>query len=419
MKTERGSPERYALHAGNDLPAWIVGGRIPSLDGVRAIAILLVIYAHANIPCHNDRILSAIRGRSGFLGVQVFFVLSGFLITTLMLREVARTGQLSRSGFYLRRALRILPAYLTYLAVVAVVPWGEETGLTRADWLTALTYTVNFHPAPIPFQISHVWSLSVEEHFYLLWPLVMAACSCAGSLRAVIGCIIACLSFRCLLWVFLPDAAALDLWTCSRMDDIAFGCLLALLTRSRVWRHRLDQIAASLWVVSLVLGALAISQVFGSRTVGARLIAPSEFAMVAALSNTVNALCISLLLWRVMTRPTWLIGWVLNCWLLTGIGAISYSLYLWHVLFCEPEPGFLNAFPQNIVLMFAVALLSYHLVEKRFLALKDRLSSGPAPRRQPPIAGDACDELMPPFSEFHESGPLETAVIPEPVPLPR
>ena len=363
--------------ARSDAPPWLLGGRIPSLDGVRAIAILLVLYSHADIPGHSAYPLAAIKGRCGFLGVQVFFVLSGFLITALILREMARTGRVSRSGFYLRRALRILPAYVTYLAFVAILPRMGDAYMSTGDWLTALTYTVNFHALPIPVPISHVWSLSVEEHFYLVWPLVMAASTLANARWTALGCIVTCLSIRCLGLLFSPGAApGLDLWTFSRMDDIAFGCLLALVAHDPVWRKRLDWIADRMPALGIAVAALATSQVFGTRMVGSRLFPAAGFAVAAGLSNTVNAFCITLLLWAVMTRSTEWPGRILNCRLMSGIGAISYSLYLWHVLFCDPEPGFVNAFPQNIILMFAAALLSYHLVEKRFLALKDRLSDG-------------------------------------------
>jgi peptidoglycan/LPS O-acetylase OafA/YrhL len=357
-------------------PAWMRGGRIPSLDGVRALAILLVLYAHANIPCHGQRIVSAIKGRSGFLGVQLFFVLSGFLITTLLLREISRTGGISRSGFYLRRALRILPVYLLYLTVVAVLPWSENTCLNGIDWLTALTYTVNFHPAPIPLAISHVWSLSVEEHFYLLWPLIMAGCTVTGSRRAVVGCILSCLGVRCAgLLLFPASSGVLDLWTFVRMDDIAFGCLLALLAGVPLWRRRLDWIAASLPALALIVAVLILSQVLGTRLVGLRLFSPVWFAFVCGLSNTVNACGIALLLWTVMAHSQGLLGRFFNSWPVSGIGTISYSLYLWHVLFCDPQRGALSDFPWNIVCIFTAAFLSYHLIEKRFLRLKDRLSA--------------------------------------------
>jgi peptidoglycan/LPS O-acetylase OafA/YrhL len=312
--------------------------------------------------------------------VQLFFVLSGFLITALMLREHDRTGRISRSGFYLRRALRILPAYAVYLAVVAILPPMADANLTGTDWFSALTYTVNFHSIPIPVAISHVWSLSVEEHFYLIWPLVLAAGSLAGGRWAALGCMAACLGFRCIGFLIFPDAGPyLDLWTFSRMDDIAFGCMLALLAHVPEWRQRLDGVAYRLPILVLVAAALALSQVLGTHLVGSKLVPPAVFAVAAGLSNTVNALCITLLLWAVMRRPAGLVGQALNSRLLSGIGAISYSLYLWHVLFCDPEPGVVNAFPQNLILMFTAALLSYHLVEKRFLALKDRLGSGVQP----------------------------------------
>jgi peptidoglycan/LPS O-acetylase OafA/YrhL len=352
------------------------GGRIPSLDGVRAIAILLVLYSHASIPGHTQRIVSAIKGRSGFLGVQLFFVLSGFLITTLLLREIARTGRVSRSGFYTRRALRILPVYLVYLAVVAVLPWSENTCLNGFDWLTAFTYTVNFHPAPIPLAISHVWSLSVEEHFYLVWPLIMAGCTLAGSRRAVLLCIVGCLGVRCVGLLVDPNAGnVLDLWTFSRMDDVAFGCLLALLAVGPRWRQRLDRLTASRAALATLVATLMLSQVLGTRLVGLRLFAPAQFAFISGLSNTINACAIALLLWMVMTRSQGIVGRILNCWPLSGIGTISYSLYLWHVLFCDPQRGVLSTFPLNIICMFLAALLSYHLIEKRFLALKDRLGA--------------------------------------------
>jgi peptidoglycan/LPS O-acetylase OafA/YrhL len=358
-------------------PACLLGGRIPSLDGVRAIAILLVLYSHCSIPGHSRYLLAAVKGRCGFLGVQVFFVLSGFLITALLLREIARTGRVSRSGFYLRRALRILPAYLTYLAVVAILPRAEDDRLNGSDWLTALTYTVNFHSMPIPWLISHVWSLSVEEHFYLAWPLVMAAGTLASARWAALGCIVCCLAFRCSGLLLVPDAGpALDLWTFCRMDDIAFGCLLALLAHAPQWRQQLDLIAFNRSALVLAVAGLTLSQVLGTRLVGTRIFSRAAFTVAAALSNTVNASCITLLLWAAMARPASVVGYVLNCRLLSGIGAISYSLYLWHVLFCDPEPCIINAFPQNLLLTFAVALLSYHLVEKRFLALKDRLGNG-------------------------------------------
>jgi peptidoglycan/LPS O-acetylase OafA/YrhL len=225
----------------------------------------------------------------------------------------------------------------------------------------------------------------VEEHFYLLWPLIMAGCTLAGSRRAVFGCIAFGVGFRCVGLLLFPSAGGvLDIWTFSRMDDIAFGCLLAMLAGDPLWRPRLDRIAASLPWLAVLVAALMASQVLGTRLVGLRLFSPVGFAFVGSVANTMNACGIALLLWSAMTRSEGIVRRILNSQPLSGIGTISYSLYLWHVLFCDPQYGVLSTFPVNIVCMFVVAILSYHLIEKRFLALKDRLGVAQAVGGCPP-----------------------------------
>ena len=191
-------------------PAWLAGGRIPSLDGLHALAILLVIFAHSNFPGDHLLPLRMLRGRSGFLGVQIFFVLSGFLITTLMLREVRRTGRLHLGHFYLRRALRIVPVYVSYLALVGVLQFFRADHLSGFHWLARATYTVNFLPGSMPGPISHFWSLCVEEHFYLLWPLLMAALPLSSCRRAVPVCLAAVFGLRWFLLAAWPGARSIS-----------------------------------------------------------------------------------------------------------------------------------------------------------------------------------------------------------------
>ena len=382
MSTHAAARDARPSYATPDAPpAWLGGGRIPSLDGVRAVAILLVLYAHAHFPGNDWAPLRTLRGRCGFLGVQTFFVLSGFLITTLMLREVRRTGGLSLRGFYLRRVLRIVPAYLAFLAVVAALPLAGAGSLGGRAWLALATYTVNFLPAPLPWQVSHVWSLSVEEHFYLLWPLLVAALPPAGSRRAVAGCLVAALGLRWLLRLAWPGCPV-DLWTFTRIDDIAVGCGLAFLARDASWRARLDRITGRRAVLATLLGLFLVSQVCFSNVVGGRLFGPRTLAVVLGLANDVNSFTIALLLWAVLTRPGGAAGRVLNRPLMSGVGVLSYSLYLWHPLFCEAGPAWLTGFPQNLVFIFATAGLSYGLVERPFLRWKLRLAApaaAPAP----------------------------------------
>ena len=161
-------------------------GRLDALDGVRALAVLLVVAFHVGIPGMDG----------GFLGVDVFFVLSGYLITTLLLRDVRRYGQVRLTTFWTRRVRRLMPAFL--LLVLAVTAWAaivaptyQREGL-RGDTVASLLYVANWHfigqasyfaddGTESPLQ--HVWSLAVEEQFYVVWPLVIAAIAGAVAAR--------------------------------------------------------------------------------------------------------------------------------------------------------------------------------------------------------------------------------------------
>lgn len=157
-------------------PDWVEKGRIPCLDGLRAISILLVLGFHASgtegFPS-SEWLRSLLR--HGGVGVDVFFVISGFLITLLLFREQDRTGRISLCKFYIRRSLRILPAMFAYLAFVALLQAMGIASLSTIDWVVALTYTANFHGtfSHSAQPIEHLWSLSVEEHFYLIWPPIL------------------------------------------------------------------------------------------------------------------------------------------------------------------------------------------------------------------------------------------------------
>jgi peptidoglycan/LPS O-acetylase OafA/YrhL len=142
-----------------------IGGRIPSLDGLRAISIGMVIFAHLS----GTRFFpSFVAGRRdlGNIGVRVFFVISGFLITTLLLQELAAKGRISLPLFYLRRSLRIFPCAYTYISIAALLTWAGFLRLRTTDLVHAATYTVNYEVVR-PWHTIHLWSLSVEEQFYL------------------------------------------------------------------------------------------------------------------------------------------------------------------------------------------------------------------------------------------------------------
>ncbi|MEK6259046.1 MAG: acyltransferase [Planctomycetota bacterium] len=340
-----------------DSPDWIGRGRIPSLDGLRAIAVVLVVLAHA----HQSKGFPDVQalhliGSVGAIGVEVFFVLSGFLITTLMLRELDRTGGLSLRAFYWRRVLRIAPAYVTLMLAVAVLQWAGAAELRPRDWLAAATFTMNFLPHPA-WELGHAWSLSIEEHFYFLWPLAVAVTPKRWHVAQLVACIAVCGAGRWVVLLFFPEWSAMsELWTFTRLDTIAIGCLLALVAQQKTWRDRLDGVAAWWVAVLLVLVAsLAVSTVSAKWSVG--------------VAYTLNAVCIALLVWAAARRgPQWLNGRVISA---VGIG--SYSLYLWQQLFLNHHrESWVTAFPQNAVFAALAALGSYWIVEVPFLRLKDR-----------------------------------------------
>ncbi|KST58010.1 acyltransferase [Methylobacterium sp. GXS13] len=230
---------------------------LPQLDGVRALAILIVFAAH----CGYSHVVP------GGFGVTVFFFLSGYLITTLLRIERGRTGTVSLSAFYLRRSLRILPPlYLTLAAAGALYAAGllDWMRVEPAAVLGQVLFLTNYPGLfgteavlPVP-----LWSLAIEEHFYLVFPLAYllwlgrlqprrAALACLGICAAV-------LAIRCVNVWRLPDYSLNYSWTHTRIDAILFGCCLGLwnnpvIPADRAWRPRPWHVAASLGVILLTL----------------------------------------------------------------------------------------------------------------------------------------------------------------------
>jgi peptidoglycan/LPS O-acetylase OafA/YrhL len=350
-------------------------GRLPSLDGLRAIAVVLVLLAHAHqtggFP--SSRLLSSL-GRIGPIGVEVFFVISGFLITTLMLREKTASGAVHISGFYWRRVIRILPAYFSLLGVVAALQWLGYATLQTQDWVGALTYTVNFlrHPA---WEIGHAWSLSIEEHFYLIWPLLMALPVAGLGWRICLGCLVVCPLLRWAVLLLWPEYTQMaELWTFTRLDSIATGALLSFIAWNEVTVGWLDRIVNSRLAAVTAFGMLCLSLAASGYS--------AKFAVGIAYS--VNALCIAMLLWLAVRNPGSTVGRMLNWRPLTFVGVISYSLYLWQQIFLQHgREGWAFRFPQNLIFAVAAAVTSYYVIERPFLLLKDAAKSDHEPTPEP------------------------------------
>ena len=209
--------------------------RIPTLDGLRAVSIVLVLLNHLVGTLYYPAILSPL-GEFGNFGVRVFFVISGYLITSLLIKEHERTGSISLKNFYLRRVFRIFPAAYTYLLVLAVLN-AKYHILHRHDLLFAATYLTNFRLSRA-WYVGHLWSLAVEEQFYMLWPMVLVVWGIRRGSRIALATILLSPFARVAAWYALPmmrERIGEMFFTIA--DPIAFGCLLAI-QRRWLWQQR-------------------------------------------------------------------------------------------------------------------------------------------------------------------------------------
>ena len=212
---------------------WVESGRVPSLDGLRAVAIGLVLISHA-VPRSQGSNWDRWIGQLGGVGVDVFFVISGFLITLLLLRELDRTGGVDLNAFYWRRALRILPAYWIFLTCMGALVVSGYERVPASDFAAAFGYVMNFTPVHGGRRLlEHSWSLSVEEHFYLVWPWIFAMAGRRISVRILMGAMAISAAFRHTMRMNgINEHYDVSWWTPARMDVIAGGCLLAYLVTS-------------------------------------------------------------------------------------------------------------------------------------------------------------------------------------------
>ena len=331
---------------------------IPALEGLRALSIGLVILGHA-IGFRRSFVFRYFFVHAE-LGVRIFFIISGFLITTLLLSEKATFGNISLKLFYIRRALRILPAFCVFVATVFILSCVRILDIPSRVWLFVLTYTVNFGTSV--WVLGHLWSLSVEEQFYLLWPVAVRfassrKCSEIAALAIFSGIFIRALFVITGIQLINPGLRYAFPFVCG---PIAMGCLLAIGT-SRVY-YMLNDIR---WLSRSGTVIFVILLVFFLDTLD--LGAANRF--VAVINNVFLTFCIA----RFVFIPDRVTRTFLNNTVMKFIGRLSYSLYLWQQLFFEPHSTApIRQFPLNLCATFVAASLSYFLIETRFLCLRKR-----------------------------------------------
>ena len=357
-------------------------GYRPALDGLRGLSLIAVLALHA-----TERLPHGVRG--GWIGVDVFFVLSGFLITTLLLEEWHAAGRLRLGRFYLRRAFRLLPASLALLAACWIYAQlcmsADDAAATRRAVFSSLGYYANIrvmHDIE-PIFLAHTWSLAVEEQFYFFWPALLAAMlkvklPVRWLATAVVLGILASALWRIALWRIYGSFPQAYLRLDTRADSLLTGCLLSVLLAgrqlppSRTWQRAI--------AASAVLSIVFLGWICCTLPNGAAFLHYGGFTLAAAATGIV-------LLALLQGRPRFLMR-IFESRPLTMLGRISYGLYLWHYpIFRVIVPRYLlpaSASPALEITLdcgvsLAVATCSFLLIEQPFLRLKRRWETRPSP----------------------------------------
>jgi len=372
---------------------------IPGLDGLRALAILLVFATHSGL------------AEIGWVGVQLFFVLSGFLITGILLdmKDALPPGEYF-TRFYGRRFLRIFPLYYFYLALMAVVAYRLMLADFRPNYMRiffdqvgyAVLYIYDFFYRVPWFQpsqfLDHFWSLSVEEQFYIIWPLLILLFPQNHLKRLFIAFIISGTAFRALLyllyvsgsnlWVFRePFGLVIYSWPLSHLDAFALGAYISRYPLPRA-RQQLLVLALLIPLIGFTATYLATGSIGAVSALGYAL--PSEVKFQFIWGQTLLNYFFALLIYCVV-RENLLVRFLEMPWL-RYLGRISYGMYVYHFpllwftqrFFEEQLPGEMTAWIRAAVSLSAtilIATFSYYLLERPVLNLKDRFFDWSKARR--------------------------------------
>jgi peptidoglycan/LPS O-acetylase OafA/YrhL len=363
--------------------------RIPSLDGLRAASVMLVFASHAGFA----------RETVGGLGVDVFFFLSGYLITTLLRVEEDSTGSVSIRRFFMRRALRVLPPLYTValVAIVVTLVFYPSYPLYRRTLASQMLFYFNYYSLyssqPGVPGLGVVWSLAVEEHFYVLFPLLYVAMQTVALPRRIQSWILWSLCAAILAWrVFLvfhlhADANRIYPTTDTRLDSILFGCALAICCNPHFDNSsRTDPaVPPGRWKYLLLpTAAVAILWCVTNNN--------PTFQITASFS--IQGLALSILFVAAVRFYDWIPFRVLNWRPITFIGDLSYSLYLVHEVFLRaakhvwPNAHVWQRALVALLASFIASLLIYVVIEKPCGSLRRRLNSPVAPKtRAVPMTG--------------------------------
>jgi peptidoglycan/LPS O-acetylase OafA/YrhL len=339
---------------------------VPELDGVRALSVIGVIGSHMAIN-------SGWHWLSGGLGVYVFFVLSGYLITTLALREERAIGHLSYKAFYVRRTLRIFPLYyvavLVYCGLLFGTNWGHETRQTFADalpyyltYMQEIPYTFHTIVGGRPSPFGHSWSLGIEEKYYLVWPVLAFGLWAGRPLTRLRGTVVLLVLFAATQSIGRLSPA-IDAWRPELIlypySHILWGCLLAILLDDPKWFARLR------WLGSPVGMVLCLAAFFAAQ------VAYEPFSKTFRELMILHGLATTALLGSILTSDG-PVQWVLRARPLVFLGKISYGMYLFHGLGTSAAQRLMRGHPELAWVTYALAILATAAVAYGLAVLVER-----------------------------------------------
>lgn len=364
--------------------ASVISNYIPALDGLRAIAVLLVVLGHyagtLKIPTtilENHLVYRFLA--SAAIGVDLFFVISGFLITSLLLEVRARDG--SMKSFWMRRILRIAPLFIFYLVFLVVLPHIADveflklSSFSAIEWIGIFAYLANivflFH-GKVSQEYVILWSLSIEEQFYLTWPFLIKTLEFKDLRRFIVLAISLAFAFRFGSYLYSPKVDAHYFLLFCRMDGLLFGALIAFFRTygefeiARRWIARWGWLFAVLMLLYLLQEKPYYQEIKGAFYIG-------YFYFVVALSWAIIVL-------HAIEAPVWTERILANR-VARYIGKISYGLYIWHPIvgkvtdyhldgFGFEEEAYATRMTIMLSLSFVAATLSFYTIETGFLKLK-------------------------------------------------
>jgi len=346
----------------------LAGSRIRTLDGWRGIAVLLVIVCHAGM---HTRYFHLLLFNLGGFGVDIFFVLSGYIITLRFLEERNKTSTLNLREFYARRAFRILPLVLVYLSTLCILSlFVNFVDFHGKEVLGSLFFFRNYQFTPSNtggIFTAHFWSLSIEEHFYLLWPALLLWLGNKRTLWLAIAGALTCAAWRAYYlahyysWYGQPGAVGKYVRTDTRFDGLLLGCATALVlrlpsVRDFIFNNFPKETPLILWM--LIFLDLRRTSGFPALT--------TYLLVCLALASTL------------VVEEGLAHKWI-NSRLLVWIGTISYSIYIWQQMFFfwpnrdVPPLETFSTLPLKVVCIIFVSTLSFYFVEKPSIAFGKRI----------------------------------------------